>query len=42
MMNRRTFLAAAVSAAMLTGCAVGPDYNRHLCSGSKGLPTRSR
>lgn len=27
-MNRRTFLAAAVSAAMLTGCAVGPDYNR--------------
>ena len=28
MMNRRTFLAAAVSAAMLTGCAVGPDYNR--------------
>ena len=27
-MNRRTFLAAAVSATMLTGCAVGPDYNR--------------
>ena len=27
-MNRRTFLAAAVSAAMLTGCAVGPDYDR--------------
>ena len=28
MINRRTFLAAAVSAAVLTGCAVGPDYDR--------------
>ena len=28
MINRRIFLAAAVSAAVLTGCAVGPDYDR--------------
>lgn len=28
MMKRRTFLAAAVSAALLSGCAVGPDYSR--------------
>lgn len=28
MINRRMFLAAAVSAAVLTGCAVGPDYDR--------------
>lgn len=28
MINRRTFLAAAVSAAVLTGCAAGPDYDR--------------